>query len=224
MGMYRSGRERALVLGRSLSEEQGGGVVPATPEWTVKDNFAHMAGVADDLLNGRLEGVATDPWTAAQVAARRDRSLAEVLDELEALGPGMDALVEALGDAVDPRLFLDQWTHEQDVRGAVGIPGGADAEVVAWSAPLVLSGWASAIGRRALPAITLRCGELEVPTGEDATGSLSVDSFTALRVVTGRRSRAQLAALDWQGIADPEAYFEHLVVFTVAERDIHDAR
>jgi hypothetical protein len=221
--MYRSGRERALALGRSLSVEHGGSVVPATPEWTVKDNFAHMAGVADDLLNGRLEGVATDAWTAAQVEARRDRSLAEVLDELEALGPAMDAVVEAFGEAIDPRLFLDQWTHEQDVRGAVGMPGGADAAVVAWSAPIVLGGWVSAIGRSGLPAITLRCGEVELTSGEGAVGSLDVDAFTALRVITGRRSRSQLAALDWHGVADPAAYFDHLVVFSVAERDIHDA-
>jgi hypothetical protein len=224
VGMYRSGRERAVELGRSLTEDQGRTIVPATPQWSVKDNFAHMAGVADDLLNGRLEGVTSDPWTAAQVDARRDRSLAEVLDEMEALGPAMDALVDALGEAVDPRLFMDQWTHEQDVRGALGVPGGTDAEVVAWSAPSALKAWSAGIGRSGLAAITLRCGDVEVVTGEDPVGSLTVDAFTALRVLTGRRSRAQLAELHWEGVADPETYFEHLVVFTIAEHDVHDAR
>jgi hypothetical protein len=78
--------------------------------------------------------------------------------------------------------------------------------------------------RSGLPAVTLRCGEVEVVTGDDPVGSLTVDAFTALRVLTGRRSRAQLAELDWEGFNDPGAYFEHLVVFAIAEHDIHDAR
>ena len=197
--------------------------MPATPDWTVRDNFAHMAGVADDLLNGRLEGVATDEWTAVQVAARRDRSLDEILDELESHGPAMDALLEALGEAVDARLFMDQWTHEQDVRGAVGIPGGAEAEVVTWAVPLVTAGWVAAIARTDLPPITVRTEHTVRETGEDPVGSLEVDAFTALRVITGRRSRTQLAQLAWQGIDDPSPYFEHLVVFSIAETDVHDA-
>lgn len=222
--MYRDGRSRALELGRALTGQQGALGVPATPEWSVKDNFAHMAGVADDILNGRLEGVTSDPWTAAQVEKRRDLSLAQVLDELEALGPAMDTLLESLGEAVDPRLFMDQWTHEQDVRGAVGVPGGVDAEVVAWAAPLVLEGWVDGVGRSGLPALRLRCGAAEALSGEHPIGSLNVDAFTALRVITGRRSAGQMAHLDWQGVTDPEPYFEHLVVFSIAEHDVLDAR
>jgi aminoglycoside phosphotransferase len=60
------------------------------------------------------------------VEARRHLSLSEVLDEWEANGPAMDQLVASLGDAMDPRLFIDEWTHEQDVRGTLGIAGGAD--------------------------------------------------------------------------------------------------
>jgi hypothetical protein len=118
---------------------------------------------------------------------------------------------------------MDQWTHEQDVRGALGVPGGIDAEVVAWSVPSALEAWSKGIARSGLPAITLRCGEVELATGEEPVGSLTVDAFTALRVLTGRRSRVQLAALGWEGVTDPDAYFEHLVVFSIAEQDIHDA-
>jgi len=53
--------------------------VPATPEWTVKDVVAHLAGVCADILAGNLEGLTTEPWTAAQVEARRDKDLGQCL-------------------------------------------------------------------------------------------------------------------------------------------------
>ena len=36
--------------------------------------LSHVAGIPDDVFAGRIDGVATDPWTAAQV--ERNRSLA----------------------------------------------------------------------------------------------------------------------------------------------------
>ena len=44
-------------------------VVPATPEWRAHDVLAHLVGVTDDVVNGRLDGIATDAWTAG--AGRR---------------------------------------------------------------------------------------------------------------------------------------------------------
>lgn len=46
-------------------------IAPATPDWTVKDNLAHLTGITADIVNGNLNEVGTDEWTAAQVDARR---------------------------------------------------------------------------------------------------------------------------------------------------------
>ena len=62
---------------------------------------------------------------------------------------------------------------------------------------------------------------------DDATDGevrLAVDGYTALRVLVGRRSERQLRALDWSGTDDPGPYLDHLVVFSIAGRDIVDAR
>src|SRR5262245_55864456 len=72
--------------------------VAACPQWTVKNTISHLAGVAADVLAGNLEGVATDPWTAAQVDARRERSLADILDEWEADDPQVEAMSDAFGE------------------------------------------------------------------------------------------------------------------------------
>jgi hypothetical protein len=221
---YRSNRARFLGLGRSLDEDQGRLVVPATPAWTVKDNFAHMAGAADDVLHGRLEGVTTDVWTQAQVDARADHSLVEVLDEWERLGPAMDELVESLGDAMDPRLVIDEWTHEQDVRGAVGVPGGDEAELLAWIVRQGAPGWARRAAKRGLPPLEVRCGGHVFPPEGPAEVVLEIEPYEAARVMTGRRSPAQFAALSWSGTDDPLPYLPALMAFGPAETDITDAR
>ncbi len=192
-------------------------IVPATPLWTVKDNFAHLAGGAADIVAGRIDGAGTDPWTGAQVEARKDRTLDELLDEFESNGPAMEQIIEAFGDALDPRILIDEWTHEQDIRGALGIPGGGESEVVGWSARRVLGGWARRATKAGLAPLVVHCDGEEYrdtkrePTGDPAaedTVEVSVDAFTALRVTVGRRSARQLRELDWSGIYDPEPYFD----------------
>jgi hypothetical protein len=68
-------------------------LVPATPEWRVKDVVAHLAGVCADILAGRLEGIATDPWTAAQVGPRRDTSLGDLIEEWERVSAEVEPIV-----------------------------------------------------------------------------------------------------------------------------------
>lgn len=230
---YREGRQRLIALGRDLGKEQAGMTVAATPEWTVKDNYAHLSGACADVLAGNLEGVATDPWTAAQVEARRHMALGEILDEWESNGEAMDALVASLGDAVDPRLPIDEWTHEQDVRGTLGVPGGTDEPVVPWGGQFTASTWVRRVAKKQLAPLRVVCDGTEhlshaTDTGptsaDDPVPTLTIDGFTALRVLVGRRSESQMADLDWSGTADPTPWFDALVMFSIAAQDIHDAR
>src|SRR5215212_1292728 len=89
---YRSTRQRVTALLRAAGPGDPDRRVPACPRWTVREVAAHLAGAADDVLAGRLDGVASDEWTAAQVEARAGRSLAEIVDEWEALGPRIEDL------------------------------------------------------------------------------------------------------------------------------------
>ena len=109
------------ALLRGVDPEVADRRVPACPQWTVREVAAHLAGVCDDMLEGRLDGVASDGWTAAQVEARADRSLDEILDEWEsARAPGRGAFGES---GVHPQMLFDEVTHEHDVRGALDRPG-----------------------------------------------------------------------------------------------------
>ena len=92
--------------------------MPATPDWTVHDVVAHLAGVATDLVEGRLDGLATDEWTAAQVERGRGRSIPELLDRWDEHGAAVDAFADALGPG-GGQLVVDATTHEHDLRGGV---------------------------------------------------------------------------------------------------------
>ena len=68
---YNGVRTRVGELTGTLDETTSGTPVPPCPRWTVHDVVAHLVGVVEDAMAGRLDGVATDPWTQAQVDARR---------------------------------------------------------------------------------------------------------------------------------------------------------
>jgi len=187
----------------------------------VKDVYSHIAGVPADALAGRLDGVATDPWTARQVEERRDRSLKEICDELAQLGPKMDEVIAAVGDAMDRRLFVDQWTHEQDLRGTLGRPGARDVPVVAWTVDGMLSSFGEGWSERGLPTVRVVGSSDEWLLGEGTPAlTLTTSDFELARVLVGRRSRNEYLTMGWDG--DASEVIDHLHAFPLAESDLSE--
>ena len=93
---YRATRARVRALLDTAPPGATDHVVPACPEWTVHDVVAHLAGVSTDLVEGRLDGIASDEWTGAQVERARGRSVAALLDEWDANGAEVDTMADAL--------------------------------------------------------------------------------------------------------------------------------
>src|SRR5687768_14546284 len=117
--LYARGRARIIELAGAGDPAS---VVPTCPAWTVKDTVAHCAGVASDILAGNLDGAPGDPWTAAQVDARRDTSLDEIVAEWQEAGPQIDGMIDSFGPA-GAQLLFDLATHEHDIRLALDAPG-----------------------------------------------------------------------------------------------------
>src|SRR5262245_37983537 len=213
--------QRAMsTLGRSLDDIQAETTTPACPEWTVRQVFAHQAGVVTDILAGRLDGLATDEWTQRQVDERADRSLGEILDEWDA---GASQLVEALtpvGDGVDPRLLVDIWNHHQDVLGAVGRreePNATGRFVIA----ALRANLAERLAEAGLPPLALDLGDGS--TNGEAPVSVRAPAFEYARAGVGRRSRAQIRAWDWAG-DDPDPYVDQIPVFAPRAHDLQEPR
>ena len=211
--MYRAGRIAMIDLGRSLTDEQAAMTVPACPEWTIKDVYAHQAGVVADALAGRLDGVATDPWTARQVEERKDKTLTAVLDEWEQIVGPFETFLES--GAAPPQVIIDQWSHEQDVRAAVDRPGNRDDERARFCVE-VLAGLRGESWQHACVEVIGDSGKWMLGTGEPQL-TLRGSDYDLARALLGRRSLAQVRAMDWSG--DPGPVLDHLVVFAYSADD-----
>jgi uncharacterized protein (TIGR03083 family) len=189
------GRIIDLVLGADPATP-----VSACPEWTVRELLAHVTGVAADVVAGRLEAAGTQPWVEAQLADRADCTTEELVAEWSGTGPQVDEICAALGDSI-AQLIFDTVTHEQDLRGALGEPGGRDGALdiaLAW----VSDAWAGQAAETG--ALHVSVGPTEVTLGDGPpTATLTLPPFEALRAFTGRRSLDQLRAYDWVGDPDP---------------------
>lgn len=194
---YRDLRARVSDLIRDASPAAFDGASPATPEWRVHDVLSHMVGVTDDVVNGRLDGVASDPWTAAQVDARRTRTAAQLLAEWEATAPQFEAVLDAAPPEIIGQALFDAVTHEHDIRCALGAPGARDSDAfeIAWE---WLIGARARSGGTPIRFVTER-GEMVVGVGEP-TYRVEAPRFELFRATVGRRSADEIARYTW----DPE--------------------
>ncbi|MFL6206052.1 MAG: maleylpyruvate isomerase family mycothiol-dependent enzyme [Acidimicrobiales bacterium] len=194
---YRTVRERMLTMAEGVDP---GTPVPTCPGWTIRELLAHVSGVAEDVLAGNIGDAGTEPWVAAQLASRSGRSLAEITAEWRATGPQVDELCTQLGDAV-AQLIFDLVTHEQDLRGALGEPGGDDGAVAValrWAAER----WGS-MEPPTQGALRIRVGGIDATQGGgEPAVSVELPPLEALGLLTGRRTRAQVLALPWDGDVD----------------------
>jgi len=209
--MYRETRERLTALVAGLDEVELGALVPACPGWSVADVIGHLAAIPEDALAGRLTGPPSEEETTEQVERFRGRPMAQTLAGWTELAPRFEEIIAAFN--VWPAV-IDVACHEQDIRGAVGQPGARDTDVIK-----KMSGWL--LARLSLPVrlrVTVEDAQIQVgPDGEPVLG-LTTTWYEAFRWRMGRRSRDQLAALDWSG--DPAPVLDHLVIFGPARADI----
>jgi uncharacterized protein (TIGR03083 family) len=117
--LYRDHVDAVAALAPTLTDGQLAAAVPATPEWTVRDVLAHMAGVPSDMLSGRMDGAPGPGWTERAVAERRGRSIEELMAELRS---NTDALVDSVTDSPAPAPVWDLAVHHTDVHEALGLP------------------------------------------------------------------------------------------------------
>jgi uncharacterized protein (TIGR03083 family) len=212
---YLRGRERVVALVSDLDGDAWGRPVAACPGWSTQDLVAHLVGITDDALAGNMEGAPGPAWTAAQVAKRAGTAPADLLAEWEANAGSFAEALTAIGMVPG---VIDVLTHEQDLRGALGRPGGDPADLT-WVVGVLLERLDGRVQETGLPAVAVRTegGERVVGRGEIGV-SLRTTDLELFRASLGRRSAAQVTALDWEG--DPAPYLPHLSVFALHPVDL----
>ena len=198
---YASCRGRIGALVRAAGDNTvKASTVPACPEWSAHDVVAHLAGVVSDALAGNLDGVATDPWTAAQVEARRDRPVDEVLDEWDTGAATFESVLDAVGDP-GRQAVLDVVTHEHDIRGALGAAGARDSDAVRIGLGFVAPRFVDAAAAQHGLSVRIVADDGDGTSfgAVDAPFTLTAAPFELVRALTGRRSVEQLAEMKWEG-------------------------
>jgi len=106
--------------------------------WAVGDVAAHVVGSIADVVSGQLEGLGSPEATAREVAERRGRTPAELVQELAAVSklasdlgaafddaswemPAPGGYNGTLGQGVEA-LWYDTYLHADDIRAALGRP------------------------------------------------------------------------------------------------------
>ncbi|WP_030483836.1 maleylpyruvate isomerase family mycothiol-dependent enzyme [Nocardioides aequoreus] len=208
------------------------------PGWNVADNLAHLAHL-EAVLAGAPEHDVEVPeaphlqrpmqyYTEAGVLARRGRLLPELVEELrEAVttryaalraDPPTDASAPPprtpggvgwdTGTVLRNRPF-DVWLHEQDIRRALGRPGGLDGAPARHTLSVLVAGLPMVVGKRVAPEVG-RGVRLELPqaglgvtavVGDDGRARFDEDAVPATTVRLTTEDYVVLAA----GRRPPEA-------------------
>lgn len=208
--LYRSTRLRTQDLLGQLDDDQWAAPVPACPGWDVHAVLAHLVGVVEDSGAGRLNGPPGPDQTAAEVERHGATPHDELLWHWTELAPPFEQVLSA--GSIWPA-FFDVLSHEHDIHGALGTRGerGADVELVA---KILVRG--VDLGR-----------PLQVDIGDSVLTSAVVDgdplvlrasAFEVFRLRMGRRSRAQVLAMDWS--EDPGDLIDRMFVFGPAGEDL----
>ncbi len=210
MTVHAEAYHRTMQRVRDLAERADPAtLVPACPGWTVHDLLAHLAGLAGDWLAGRLDGYGSEPWTARHVEDRRERGLDSILAEWEALAPALRPLLsDPVGagapDFAPAIVITDLAAHEHDLRGAVGRPGARSSDAVKIGMQSHVAGLRLHFTSLGLPTLQIDADDhrsWKVGRGETVAtwaGSL----FELFRATGGRRTRAEVEAMDWSGDRD----------------------
>ncbi len=193
-------QHRVIELVSPLRPEQAATPVPACPEWTVRDLFSHMVGLGADVVAGDEPDDHNSAWTQAQVDARRDHDVAALVAEWRSVTAPLQDWMRAHG----ARPLGDVIIHEQDLRGALGVPGGQDSGGVRAIRDRFLARFAARLD--GLPPIALVGDAWQWASGgtpEDAAVVVRAPDFDLARALVTRRSERQLRGWTERGDIGP---------------------
>lgn len=193
--LYRQGRLRITDLVKDQEDDRP---VAATPLWTVHDVVAHMAGIMEDVRTGNMEGVTSDPWTAAQIERGRSKSVSELLDQWARDAVGPEAILSTPEGEPYFRAVVDVMTHLADLLTAFGRPVDLPPAFLSWTAPQLIEAFNQEATSHGLPPVDVDAPDFEVFRGR-----------------LGRRTEVEVRSFEWS--ADPEPYLDTWFIFGRAE-------
>lgn len=184
----------------------------------MRDLLAHMIGLNADVLAGDEPDDHNEAWTQRQVDRRANRPVVELLEEWAGLVEPMRRWMREHTS----RPLADILIHEQDLRGALRVPGGRATPGLASLRDDFAGRFGAAVADE--PPILLDGGIWRwVSRGpaEDAATVVRADEFELTRAVMSRRSAAQLRW--WTAKGDVEPYLAGFATLgDLPDRDLEE--
>lgn len=187
---YRSAQRSFVSMCATFTDDDWASPVPCNPGWTVRDVLSHVAGVTNDIVEGNIDGAATDPWTATQVERWRGHPVDEMIARWNGQIDGVAEMLQAIGERRPP---IDCHAHEHDVRHAIGRPGDRDSDLIRWISMMFAEG---SVGRPVEVDFD-GDGSMTIVGRGEPIGLRGVTRFELVRSRLGRRSREQVEAWAW---------------------------
>ncbi|MPZ81280.1 MAG: maleylpyruvate isomerase family mycothiol-dependent enzyme [Actinophytocola sp.] len=188
---YRHVRESVTEL-LSTNEVDVRVTVPSCPQWTIQDLLGHLVNVTA-LAIGQLSG-----WPAARATPPTHMDTVGLLDEWARLGTTADQLIADCGGRAGTILVMDTFTHELDLRYALGADLPDEHSAFAGAFEVLATGFANSVTAHRLPAVRLSSGDTQWTIGHgEPTATLTADRYDLYRSLAGRRTHDQITALDW---------------------------
>jgi uncharacterized protein (TIGR03083 family) len=199
---YAATRQRVLAMLEGLSEEQAALPVPACPGWSVHDVLAHLTGIAADAVAGRLEGVGTAGWTAAQLDARRSHTMAEVAAEWRDLAGAFDEMIRPQ-PALAMAAGADAVVHEHDAAQALGVVADRSSTAVREAAHRYAELFCQRVQAAGLGPVTIESteGDCFAARQPGCSAGVRAPAYDLLLTFAGRRTLDEARSLGWVGDA-----------------------
>jgi uncharacterized protein (TIGR03083 family) len=213
--VYQAARERMIDLVKNADTSLP---VPTCPGWTVKDVVAHCSANLGTFIDNDPKEMRSPTRADEQVEARREQSLDDAFAEWDA---NMNRAGELFDTTLGAVAASDVLAHEQDIRTAIDQPGRRGEEGVVPAVEMALAFVEQKIAAAELPAFRVITEDLDKTLGEgEPAATLRTSTYELFRSLHGRRSPAQVRALEWDG--DPDAWMDVFFLFGPAENDVKE--
>ncbi|HEX6354684.1 maleylpyruvate isomerase family mycothiol-dependent enzyme [Actinophytocola sp.] len=165
--------------------------VPSCPEWTVRDLVSHLVGISAFAI-GRMSGWAEVERSSAGLPVDG------LLEEWAKMGERLEQLLETHGGRRGSIMVMDAFTHELDLRYALGAPLPVDHPAYDRAFEIVLNGFSAEVAAHNLPAVLISVDGQEWRAGVgEPVATLSGDRYDIYRSLAGRRTHEQITRLGW---------------------------
>ncbi|MCB0993094.1 MAG: maleylpyruvate isomerase N-terminal domain-containing protein [Acidimicrobiales bacterium] len=195
-------RDRFIDFVGGLDNRSLSTIVPMCPAWSVADVVAHVCGLNADLVGGLRTDLGSDERTGYNVELRRGVSVGEVCREWVGYEDEVRSVLMTL-PTMSGRLAADLLVHLHDIQQALGLAIDRQDAALVSTAAVYARRCVDGVGEVLGQSIALEIeGVGTWRPREDLTASgvsLHASAFDFVRSYSGRRSRAQVEALDWQG-------------------------